>query len=242
MESHETERKRSDSGNLRPLLVSFSGIDGAGKTTQIENLATWLGEVGLRVSLVRFWEDVVVLKDLRERLGHTLFKGEKGVGSPGKPVRRRDKNVQSSYLVPVRVFLCFLDALSLALTLAQIRRRCDADILVFDRYLYDQLANLNVRRALVRACVRLLVQLVPHPDVAYLLDADPVLARARKPEYPLEFLRRNRDGYFRLSTITTLDVIGPGTPEDVEHSIRHAFSQRLAGLRGRPVPQSLTSM
>ena len=31
--------------------------------------------------------------------------------------------------------------------------------------------------------------IVPRPDVAYLLDADPEAARARKPEYPVDFMR-----------------------------------------------------
>lgn len=242
MEPHEVQWERNDVGKPRPLLVSFSGIDGAGKTTQIEKLAAWLGEAGLRVSVVRFWDDVALLRSVREALGHALFKGEKGVGAPGKPVRRRDKNVQTWYLFPMRVSLYFLDALSLAFVWGQSKRTHDADVVIFDRYLYDQLANLNVSSRSARTCVRLLLRLVPHPDLAYLLDADPVVARARKPEYPLEFLSSNRDAYFEISKIAGMDVIGPGTPEEVELSIRRALTHRLAGIHDWPVPQALTSM
>jgi thymidylate kinase len=38
----------------RTLLVSFSGIDGAGKSTQIEALSARLAADGLRVRLIRF--------------------------------------------------------------------------------------------------------------------------------------------------------------------------------------------
>ena len=76
-------------------FVSFSGIDGAGKSTQIANLRARLQDAGMRVALITFWDDVARLKRIREGAGHTLFKGEKGVGSPEKPVNRRDKNVRS---------------------------------------------------------------------------------------------------------------------------------------------------
>ena len=53
-----------------------------------------------------------MLTGVREFSGHTLFKGEKGVGSPDKPVNRRDKNVRSWYMTTVRLLLYFLDAMS----------------------------------------------------------------------------------------------------------------------------------
>jgi nucleoside-triphosphatase THEP1 len=81
--------------NRRTYLVSFSGIDGAGKSTQIEALRSRLEERGLKVLLVRFWDDIARLTGLREATGHRIFKGEKGVGTPSAPVNRRDKNITS---------------------------------------------------------------------------------------------------------------------------------------------------
>ena len=93
-------------------FASFSGIDGAGKSTQIANLRARLQDAGMRVALITFWDDVARLKGIREGAGHTLFKGEKGVGSPEKPVNRRDKNVRSWPMSLVRLGLYFVDALS----------------------------------------------------------------------------------------------------------------------------------
>ncbi len=216
-----------------PLVVSFSGIDGAGKTTQIERLAAWLRESGLRVSLIRFWDDVAALRRAREALGHTLFKGEKGIGTPERPVRRRDKNVQSWYLLPVRISLYFLDALSLAFVFGQRMQTKEADVLIFDRYLYDELANLNANNRLVRAYIPFLLRLVRRPDVAYLLDEHPMSARARKPEYPLDFLRSNRKGYHQISKIAGMRVIAPGRPEEVEIGVRHEIVHKLTLIRDR---------
>ena len=58
-------------------MVSFSGIDGAGKSTQIETLRSRVQEAGLRVMLITFWDDVARLTRLREVTGHTLFRGTK---------------------------------------------------------------------------------------------------------------------------------------------------------------------
>ena len=82
-------------------------------------------------------------------------------------------------------------ALHLAFTVRRLRKG-DADVIIFDRYIYDELANLPLNRWIARVFVRLVSALVPKPDVAYVIDADPAAAFARKPEYPLEFVRNNR--------------------------------------------------
>ncbi len=234
-------KKTTVSSSPRPFLITFSGIDGAGKSTQIERLATTLRQAGFRVSLVSFWDDVAALRQFREAAGHTLFRGEKGVGAPGKPVRRRDKNVQSFYMLPIRLCLCLLDALRLRHTSRKLARNKDADILIFDRYLYDQLANLNVRNPVVRIYVRALLRLVSRPDLAFLLDADPILACARKPEYPLAFVRHNRDAYFETSKIAGMHVVSPGTPADVENRIKDEVDMSMRRIHDWPVAEALTS-
>jgi len=209
----------------RCKFVSFSGIDGAGKSTQIANLRARLQDAGMRVVLVTFWDDVARLKRIREGAGHTLFKGEKGVGSPEKPVNRRDKNVRSWPMSLVRLGLYFVDALSLRATVAK-AVRSGADFVICDRYIYDELANLNLGNPAARAYVRMIMKLVPRPDVSYFLDADPIAARARKPEYPLDFLYISRASYFTLiELIGGITVIPPMSIQDAEQEVvRHALT------------------
>lgn len=226
---------------LKPLLLSFSGIDGAGKTTQIENTIALLEAAGMKVRIIRFWDDIASFRRLRESLGHALFRGEKGIGAPGKPVRRRDKDVRSWYMLPVRMGLCFFDTLNLALSVSRIQNSLDADAVIFDRYVYDQFANLELRSRPIRGYLAFLLKVVPRPDIAFLLDADPELARARKPEYPLEFLHVNRQAYLELSRLAGMTVISPGTPEEVKSAIQRALAGPRAklGLGATQPPQEI---
>src|SRR5271165_695805 len=92
-------------------IVSFSGVDGSGKSTQIRNLHECLNDAGIQVRLLSFWDDIAVLGRLREFSSHKLFRSEPGIGSPDKPVNRRDKNIRHWYMTPVRFLLYLLDSL-----------------------------------------------------------------------------------------------------------------------------------
>jgi thymidylate kinase len=210
----------------RPILISFSGIDGAGKSTQIQSLHHRLTDAGLRVTQLAFWDDVAVLGHARGFFSHTVFKSEKGVGSPEAPVQRRDKNVQSWYMTPVRFLFYFLDAMALRSSLAKARRTA-ADVIIFDRYLYDELANLRLQHRSGRMYARWLIRIVPRPDIGYLLDADPLQARTRKPEYPLEFLRSNRQTYLTLSAWAGMTIVAPGPQEGIADRISAQVLEHL---------------
>ena len=198
--------------------VSFSGVDGAGKSTQIALLRSCLEEFGMRVRVIRFWDDVASLTKLREDTGHRIFRGEKGVGTPDAPVNRRDKNVRGWPMTCLRLFIYLLDAISLRRVYRRLLRS-DADFIIFDRYIYDELANLEFDYCVLSAYARFIVRLVPKPNVSFVLDADPEAAQARKPEYPLEFMVFNRNAYFDLGRILGLVVIPPSNIETVRNEV-----------------------
>jgi thymidylate kinase len=212
----------------KPLLVSFSGLDGSGKSTQIENLRHVLHGRGLATKRLAFWDDVVVLSRYRESFVHRVYGSERGIGAPDRPVNRRDKNVRKWYLSAIRHALYFLDAVHLVIVVRRARSG-DAAVVILDRYIYDELANLPLSNSLSRIFVRLVAAFVPRPDVAYLLDADPEVARARKPEYPIDFLHECRSSYFALAGILGgMTTIPPLPLSDAQSEVENAMSRALA--------------
>ena len=207
------------------LLVTFSGLDGAGKSTQIEHLRRLLGSEGYSIRQLAFWDDVVVLSRYREGFVHKVYGSERGVGAPGAPVERRDKNVRRWYLNLARYVLYFADAIHLAWVAAQARRQ--ADVVIFDRYIYDEWANLPLSNPVTRYYIRLLRKLVPTPDLAVLLDADPAAARARKPEYPIAFMEDCRQSYKQLALLLgTMTTIPPLPLEEAKRQVERVFWER----------------
>jgi len=138
---------------------------------------------------------------------HKVYKSEKGVGAPGRPVNRQDKNVRRWYLSIARHVLYLLDSIHLCEVVAR-SRRGSPDVVIVDRYIYDQLANLPLKNPFTRVFIRAIHAFVPRPDIAYLLDADVDAACLRKPEYPVEFLRKCRQSYFELARqLKTIEII-----------------------------------
>jgi thymidylate kinase len=221
--------RTADCRNRRryPLLISFSGIDGSGKSTQIERATEELDRNGYHVARFAFWDDVVVLSRFREGVTHKVFKSEKGIGAPGKPVRRRDKNVRAWYLSLMRAALYFLDALHLRLVVHR-GRRFGAHAIIFDRYIYDEIANLPMANTIARAYSHLLASVAPRPHVAYVVDANPEAACARKPEYPLDFTQRCREIYLQLAAMLGLTVVPASTVDGAHQFVMQKLSQQVS--------------
>jgi hypothetical protein len=183
--------------------------------------------------MLTFWDNIVVLSRYREGFVHKVYGSERGIGAPDKPVERRDKNVRAWYLSLIRHGLYLLDAIHLRWVLAKAKRG-PYDVIIVDRYIYDELANLPLENPFSRAFVRFIRAIAPQPDLAYLLDADPIAARARKPEYPVEFMQKSRRAYFMLAELLgTMTVIPPLPLTEAKHQVEQQF---LRVLGNNPAP------
>ena len=219
---------------MTPLLITFSGIDGAGKSTQIEKLREYLSQQGLPVRILTFWDNVAVLSSMRSGFSRKVLQSDGKVGSPDKPANRNDKNTRSFPLLVGRSLLHLADVFRLRQIIRRERAAGSSGVIIFDRYIYDQLAALPMHHWLARAYARFVLGLAPRTDVSYLLDAVPEEARARKPEYPIDFMRQYRSSYLELRQFAPLSLISAGDPD----SVHAAIVARLNALvSNTPQPQ-----
>ena len=220
---------------LKPILISFSGIDGAGKSTQIQKLRSYLSEAGIPVSELTFWDNVVMFPRMRSGFSKVVLQSDGSIGTPDRPAKRNDKNAQFMPLLFGRAALYIFDVLNLRRIVAKAKSQ-DGGVVIFDRYIYDQLAAMPMDSWIARAYARFLLKLAPRPDLSYVLDAVPEVARARKPEYPVEFMHRQRQSYMRLRQIAGLQMVPAGDADEVHAAIIERFQKCV--IAGAPEPQT----
>lgn len=198
-------------------LISFSGIDGAGKSTQIAALRDSLSTRGWKVAQIAFWDDAAVLAHFRAGVSLRVLSTQ--TKSAEDPPLRRDKNVSAWYLTLIRSMFYALDALRLRAVVAR-TAKSGADFIILDRWTYDQLVHIKSRTWFARAYIRTVFALAPAPDLPLVLDAWPDDAFERKPEYPLAFMHEYRQAFLALKDfVPKLQIISHGPIDEVQHRI-----------------------
>jgi len=192
-------RRRRSKGRL----VSFSGLDGAGKSSQAEALASALERLGFdieiewtRLEWTTLWENrwlgvlgsparaalklAARLRDLRSRT--TKPTEDSGGGAkPLEPSALRERSVVISQVWVTIVALAHAAAQRRE-TRAHLRR---GKVVICDRYTLDTAVHLRFRYGVKRNFLlqtRLVDRLSPRPSAAYLLDVPAATAYARKAE------------------------------------------------------------
>lgn len=218
---------------MKPFVITFSGIDGAGKTTQIDKLSSYLISAGTSVHRLALWDDVALFRKARSNFSRTVLQSDPSEGVLGRPAERRDKNAQSGPLLVGRCILYLFDLISLCNIVRKARSEMRG-VIIFDRYFYDHLAALPLQNWLARWYVNMLLPFIPKPDIGYVLDVEPEVARARKPEYPLDFMHRYRDSFVRLSSLAGLQLVPAGTPEAVHHAVVRQIDRKAVAPTPEP--------
>ena len=199
-------RLKSRAGRIarRPMIVAVSGVDGAGKSTLADALASELRATGLEVQ--RVWARPGMEMRLVKGLAKTL-KRLLGMGS-GTAVRRIARG-EASAAAPSSRRGVIGWAWALLVTLSYVAKVRGAvlrhrGVLVFDRHLLDALVtldfiyggvNLRVQRAIIR-------KLIPKASVTLYLaiGADDAVGRKQSAVFGEFAVRSQLDHYDRLRT------------------------------------------
>ncbi len=222
------------------LVISFSGLDGAGKTGQIEALVRDLERRGrTEVLWLRFnmWPESLVTRlpvSFRSSVPPKRGNGSARIGG-GRVRLGRIADVTVLLRRRVLAVIGVMAAISTGLSLRRRAARSNAELLVLDRYRIDSIVKLQYWYPVAPASMLadLVTALAPAPDLEIYLRVDADVAYRRKPEeWTADQLDRQARLYdhvaARLPSALVLD--GHEDPEAVAEAVADA----VRGAIGAP--------
>lgn len=191
------------------MIISFSGLDGSGKTTQIQLLADAFKEKGIPYTIVQTGR-IAIFQYLKKILA--LFNSKKvtqleniqfdlsGNTSPTKKV-----------LAVIRQMSTVLDILIFFL-LYHIPSKFGKTVILCDRHLSDTVSQLYYLKMCSKPVYLFLLTLIPRPDVSFYIKASYKVAYRRKPEYPKSYFIKKAKLYsfvarrLNMKTVPSNDI------------------------------------
>jgi len=209
------------------MLVTFSGVDGCGKTTQAKALRSAFAVCHLRAQYVWNRGGSSRLISLFSRCGRDVA----SYVSTTLPTQSMEAKVQIrrqrfrsawmrwgwSWLTTVDLLFRYVGQVTLPLLLGR--------VVICDRYVYDTLADwaayfdeTTIER---RSAAKILCKLSPRPDMSYWLDVPPEIAQSRSADgLPKDFLVAQSAAYQRLAQLYGLQRL----------DTRHAWEEISDGV------------
>jgi len=199
------------------VLISFEGIDGCGKSTQIELLKAYFKKNNISFSVFREPGGTEISEKIRNLLLH-----------------------ETDDMDPVTELLLFSAARSQLVTEEIKPRIKKGEIVVLDRFFDSTTAYQGYGRGSAELTqIEILNQLATHqtePDVTFYLRIDPKEAAKRTKTAEKDrmekagerFFKKVREGYDKLSRLDRYEVLdATESPDEIHHKIIQRLSKEL---------------
>ena len=174
------------------MIISFSGLDGTGKSTHVHQTACFLRERGKKTLGVAIYS-----LSLYSVMGQLLNRAARGLSQ--KLVQDQfevtKKSRQKKILSVVRCASLLPDVV-LFFCLVVFPARLTGRVVICDRYFFDALIQLRYLKMCSPLFFQWALTLIPVPDIPIILMAEPFIAYRRKPEYPTDYYV-TKHGYYK---------------------------------------------
>lgn len=232
------------------MLITLSGLDGAGKSTLAEALKSSLDRDGLPAVIFHMNKDVglyAYVRNLRDAIkawvrtaaqtkaAETAPKASSPPEASGAKRTLLEIRRRIIWNKPLRRWVDLGD-LALFLAYRLYIEKFRGRVLIMDRYFYDRLADQADGRRW--KYLRWFSGLTPIPDVPVLVEVSPEEAFGRKGEYSIESMTLRRANYRKIFSWIPDSVI---LPNDELDTAVDTLEQIVRNRMNRPRPQTMTA-